>query len=96
MVPYENGTFFDGSTLNQHVLGSATDSNGKFTDAPLGYCQNLPMSKNLTATQTIQMLFNNVYYTVANQQTWTLSDPGGANGFGHGTLTGSNGVTVTR
>jgi hypothetical protein len=95
MTPYESGTWFDGSTLKSHQLGDPTGASGQFTDTPLGACANLPFSKNLTATQTIQILLNNVYYTVRTNN-WTESDPGGSSGFGHGTITNSNDVTVTR
>jgi hypothetical protein len=90
-----NDTQFDGKTLDQHQLGAPTDANGQFTDTPLGACSSLPFSKNLTATQNIQVQFNGKNYSVRTNN-WTESDPGGANGFGHGSLTNGNDVSVSR
>jgi hypothetical protein len=95
MTPYESGTWWDGKTLNQTQLGAPTGTNGQFTDTPVGACSSLPFSKNLTATQNIQIQFNGKYYPVRTNN-WTESDPGGANGFGHGNLTNGKDITVSR
>jgi hypothetical protein len=85
MTPYEQGTFYDGSTLQHAPLGSPRNSSGQFNDNPNGYCQSLPLSKSLTATQTISVTLNGTEYTVRKQHI-TLTVPSGSAGFGHGTL----------
>jgi hypothetical protein len=75
MTPYEQGIFYDGSTLNHQQLGSPTNSSGQFNDNPNGYCQNLPLSKSLTATQIISVTLNGTQDTVRTQHI-TLTVPG--------------------
>ena len=73
MTPCESGTLIGRATRPFGPVGAATGANGQFVDNPVGTCANLPFSKNLTGTLTIQMLLNGTYYPV-RANNWTESD----------------------
>ena len=73
MTPCESGTLIGRATMPFGPVGAATGANGQFVDNPVGTCANLPFSKNLTGTLTIQMLLNGTYYPV-RANNWTESD----------------------
>ncbi len=94
MVPYEKVTWVDGSKDDKQ-LGDATDSQGEFHDNPVGVCLSLPFTKDLKTTQEIRMRVNQTDYVVRSQ-TFTITAPSGAAGFGHGTIKNGSDINVSR
>jgi len=109
LVPCETDTI-DGVAFPTCPLagGAATDANGTFVDTPVGKCSKYPFSKNVIAEQKIQMQAAganppngpctdpSLLGPVIRDNTFTISDPGGTNGFGHGTITNGSDVSASR
>lgn len=92
MTPKEEVTFSDGTTKSGDIgrsristTSKTTAPDGTFHDAPVGHAQNLPINKPITLKQTITIEMGGKLYKVRSQ-TFTITAPKGAAGFGHGTI----------